>query len=98
MIPNPRLVNKNQAVVHRKKKYMDVKYQCNLARIRMDGMLKNRLENIQKRLENQKKTFIQDTTKARFELTDLAEREDCAIEKVNSSLKREDDTFKVYSS
>lgn len=63
----------------------------------MDGLLKDRLQNIQERLASETKHEKNEAMKQRYLIEDITRREDVAMSRMESSGMKEDEAFKYYS-
>lgn len=82
----------------RLKKCQDIKYQTMLAKIRMDCMLRDRLEAINKRLNDEKKQYKNRSLRQKFKINQISKDTDIAYNVWSNSSLNQDEALKAYTS
>jgi hypothetical protein len=91
------LNNKKEREKVRLKKCNDIKYQTNLAKIRMDSMLKDRLESINNRLLEEKLSFRKHSMLQKSRLGQIHKNVDMAYLHLENSGYQQENAIKAYS-
>jgi hypothetical protein len=91
------LNNKKEREKVRLKKCNDIKYQTNLAKIRMDSMLKDRLESINNRLLEEKLSFRKHSMRQKSRLGQIHKNVDMAYLHLENSGYHQENAIKAYS-
>ena len=91
------LNNKKEREKVRLKKCNDIKYQTNLAKIRMDSMLKERLESINNRLLEEKLSFRKHSMRQKSRLGQIYKNVDMAYLHLENSGYQQENAIKAYT-